>query len=347
MTLSSPTFKIALIGEAYGEVELAAKKPFLGPAGQELNRQLADAGISREECYITNVFNLRPDRNKVESLCGPAKDPGVLKGSKPIAKGLYLRSEYARELTRLYDELASVRPNIAVLLGNTAAWALLGTGAISKIRGTCSYSTVLSTLKVLPTYHPSNIFHQYENRHVAVLDLMKARRESEFPELRRPLREVWTDPDLDDMEIFYDRFLSSARRIAMDVETAIGQVTCISFAPTIDRVIVVPFLDHRFPGAHYWRTKEDEVRAWEWVRKVCQLPAEKVGQNILYDVQYLWQAHGIPIRNVAHDTMLLHHSMHPESPKSLGFLGSIYTNEIAWKPMRPRGKHQEKREDEE
>jgi hypothetical protein len=34
------------------------------------------------------------------------------------------------------------------------------------------------------------------------------------------------------------------------------------------------------------------------------------------------------------DTMLLHHSMYPELPKSLGFLGSIYTNEAAWKLMR-------------
>lgn len=345
--MSSLQYKIALVGEAYGEIEAAAKRPFLGPAGQELDRQLSDAGISRADCFVTNVFNLRPAGNKIESLCGPIKDPGVLKGTKPLAKGLYIRSEYAPELSRLYDELARERPNITVLLGNTAAWALLGTGAISKIRGTCSYSTVLPSLKVLPTYHPANIFRQYENRHVAVLDLMKALRESEFPELRRPLREVWTDPDLSDLDIFYDQYIKGAARIAIDVETAIGQITCISFAPSIDRVIVVPFLDHRFPGTHYWKEKADEVAAWEWVRKVCATDSEKVGQNFLYDIQYLWQAHGIPVKNVAHDTMLLHHSMHPESPKSLGFLGSIYTNEIAWKPLRPRGKHMEKREDEE
>lgn len=347
MKLSSPTFKIALIGEAYGESEEIAKKPFIGAAGQELDRQLGDAGISRDECFVTNVFNLRPMGNSIETLCAKAKQPDVLRGTKPLVKGLYLKSEYAGELTRLFDELSALRPNICVLLGNTAAWALLGTGAISKIRGTCSYSPVLPTLKVLPTYHPASIFHQYENRHVAVLDLMKAKRESEFPELRRPVREIWTDPDLSDLEVFYEEYLKDAKRIALDVETAIGQVTCISFAPSIDRVIVVPFLDHRFPGSHYWKSAADEVKAWEWVRRVLNLPAEKVGQNILYDTQYLWQAHGLPIRNLAHDTMLLHHSMHPESPKSLGFLGSIYTNEIAWKPMRPRGKHAERREDEE
>jgi DNA polymerase len=340
-------FKIALVGEAYGESEELVKKPFIGAAGQELDRQLADAGISRAECFVTNVFNLRPAGNKIEALCGAKSDPGVLRGTQPLSKGKYLLAEYAGELTRLFDELSRAQPNVTVLLGNVAAWALLGTGSIGKIRGTCSYSSVLPRLKVLPTYHPASIFHQYENRHVAVLDLMKAKRESEFSDLRRPLREVWTDPDLDDLEIFYERFLKDAPRVAIDVETAIGQVTCISFAPSIDRVLVVPFLDHRFPGAHYWKAPADEVTAWQWVRKVLDTPAEKVGQNVLYDTQYLWQAHGIPIRNLAHDTMLLHHSLHPESPKSLGFLGSIYTNEIAWKPLRPRGKHMERREDEE
>ena len=208
-------------------------------------------------------------------------------------------------------------------------------------------SSVLPTLKVLPTYHPANIFHQYENRHVAVLDLMKAKREAEFPELRRPLREVWTDPDLNDIEIFYERFIKDAEFLAFDVETAISQVTCISFAPSVDRVLVIPFMDHRFPGTNYWPTIAEEIAAWGWVRKILQTPSKKVGQNVLYDVQYLWRAHGLTVRNLAHDTMLLHHSLHPESPKSLGFLGGIYTNEIAWKPMRPRGKHMEKAEDEE
>jgi DNA polymerase len=340
-------YKIALVGEAYGEAEALSGTPFVGAAGKELDGQLADAGISRKDCFVTNVFNLRPNNNKIETLCGKKGDVGVLRGTKPLTKGLYLRDEYAGELVRLFDELAYHKPNVTVLLGNTPSWALLGTGAISKIRGTCAYSSVLPTLKVLPTYHPANIFHQYENRHVAVVDLMKAKREAEYPELRRPLREIWTDPDLDDLEIFYDRYIQGARRIALDVETAIGQVTCISFAPRIDVCLVVPFLDYRFPGARYWQSLEEEVAAWAWVRKVLQTPSEKVGQNVLYDVQYLWQAHGLPVRNLAHDTMLLHHSMHPESPKSLGFLGSIYTNERAWKPLRPRGKHSERREDEE
>jgi len=39
----------------------------------------------------------------------------------------------------------------------------------------------------------------------------------------------------------------------------------------------------------------------------------------------------MPVRNAEHDTMLLSHALHPESPKGLAFLGSVYTDESAWK----------------
>jgi hypothetical protein len=50
-------------------------------------------------------------------------------------------------------------------------------------------------------------------------------------------------------------------------------------------------------------------------------------------MQWLWRA-GCPVRNARDDTMLLHHALYPEMPKSLGFLGSIYTEEASWKLLR-------------
>ena len=62
----------------------------------------------------------------------------------------------------------------------------------------------------------------------------------------------------------------------------------------------------------------------------------KLFQNGMYDLQYIFRW-GIKTRNAAHDTMLLHHSLYPEMRKGLGFLGSIYSNEAAWKMMgRPK-----------
>jgi hypothetical protein len=63
-------------------------------------------------------------------------------------------------------------------------------------------------------------------------------------------------------------------------------------------------------------------------------PIPKTFQNGLYDLQYIWSCWKCPTKNFEHDTMLLHHSLQPELPKSLGFMGSVYTDEISWKLLR-------------
>lgn len=340
-------FKLAIIGEAWGEEEAAWKLPFIGNAGKQLDDLLADAGIKRDECFITNVFNLHPERNRLETLCGGKRDAGVLSDWPALTPGNYLRAEFKREVDRLIGELEEARPNLAVLCGNTPCWALLGRQAISKIRGTCTISSRLPWLKCLPTYHPAAVLRQYDLRHVTVLDWIKAKREAEFPELRRPVRELWLEPSLDDIRTFTDRYLASAEFIAFDIETAGGQITCISFAGSLDRALVIPFHDGRALNGSYWGTLDDELRAWDLVQSILDLPARKLGQNVLYDVFYLWMYYGIPVRNLTDDTMLLHHSLQPESDKGLGFLGSVYTNEGSWKVERPRGKHETLKRDDE
>ena len=117
------------------------------------------------------------------------------------------------------------------------------------------------------------------------------------------------------------------------------------FAASVDRALVIPFFDDNDAKRNYWPTLRDELTAWDLVASILDLPAKKVGQNGLYDIQHLWQNYGIPVRNYDNDTMLLHHSLQPESEKGLGFLGSVYTNEPAWKVERPRGKETQKRDD--
>lgn len=339
--------KIAIVGEAYGEQEDEWKKPFVGKAGEVLNDLLGDAGISRSECFVTNVFNLRPDRNDLSSLCDTKTASDVAKWLPALVPGKYLKTKYLDEVTRLHDELRTLKPNLVLLLGNTACWAVLGQQSISKIRGTCSLSPIIRDQKVLPTYHPTAILRQYELRHVTVLDLIKAKREAEFPELRRPLRELWLEPSILDIRRFWETYGKSTECFSFDIETAFGQITCIGFATSCDRAIIIPFFDPRAPGGHYWKTLEEEVEAWSLVAEMLAHPkAKSIGQNTLYDIQWLWFLYGIPVPSYGGDTMLMHHALQPESPKGLGFLGSVYTNEIAWKPMRPRGKNMVKREDE-
>jgi uracil-DNA glycosylase len=330
--------RIALVGEAWGEQEELLRMPFVGAAGHELNRMLAESGIERSGCLVTNVFALRPKpTNDIENLCAPAS--AVSHTLPAIKPGKYIRDEYLPELDRLYAELKEFQPWVTVALGGTALWALCGDGRISKLRGT---AMATAHGKVLPTYHPAAVLRQYDLRPVTVLDLAKARRESEFPEVRRPDRTIIIEPSLSDIEEFYNDHIVGCRILAFDIETSGDQITCIGFAPRTDLALVVPFVDPR-KGGNYWPSKATELLAWGWVRTILATDARKVGQNTLYDIRFLWQRYGIPVMNYTDDTMLLHHALFPESEKSLGFLGSVYTNEPSWKMM--RGKQTIKKED--
>ena len=62
----------------------------------------------------------------------------------------------------------------------------------------------------------------------------------------------------------------------------------------------------------------------------------KLFQNGAYDITFLWRSYGIKTMGAAEDTMLLSHALQPESLKSLGYLGSIYSDEGSWKHMRKK-----------
>ena len=329
---------IALVGEAWGETEEKLRAPFQGAAGYELNKMLTEAGIHRADCFITNVFNLRPKGNKIEALCGPKAT--AIAGYPALAKSGYIREEFTPELERLSDELCEINPNVVVALGNTALWALTGKTAISKFRGSTVISShCVSGFKVLPTYHPAAILRQWDLRPIGVIDLQKASREAAFPEIRRPAREVWIEPTIEDIHDFHNRFIADAPIISADIETVGRRITCFGIAPDHRRALVIPFDDRRKLGGNYWPTKELEREAWQYIRSLMEAPKPlKLFQNGLYDIAFLFKAVGIRVAGAAEDTMLLHYSLQPESLKSLGFLGSVYCDEGAWKEMRQHSK---------
>lgn len=344
--------KIALVGEAPGSDEETLGIPFVGESGQELARMLRDAGIAKSECYQTNVLLERPGRIAErlypgKTIIGNLNDWEHIYVAKdragshpPVDKGKYCHPDVAgAALERLKQELISLRPNIVIALGNKAMWALCGVGGISRVRGTPCESTLVPGLKVLPTFHPAAILRQWENRPIVVTDLAKAKREAEFPEIRRPRRLIYVPESIDDVLAWEKEFLP-CDLLSVDVETAIGQITDLSFASSDKECLWIPFWDLTKPDASAWPW-EVEVWLWRWIKKILEGPIPKLGQNFIYDTQYFIK-HGIQPRNIEHDAMLLHHSMWPGLMKGLEFQASVHTSEPAWKLHRPRGWKQEK-----
>jgi uracil-DNA glycosylase len=326
---------ILILGEAWGEQEEREGKAFVGPTGWELNRMLSEAGIKRSDCFLTNVFNFRPPGNKIEALCS-IKSEGIY--SYPsIGKQGYIHKQFRGELERLADEIDEVNPNVIIAMGNTASWAMLGKTSISKIRGTVQLSThTVTGYKVLPTYHPAAIFRQWSLRPITVMDLIKGKRESLFPDIQLPQRQIWIEPTLEDIYEFDRCYIRSCERLAIDIETSGSAITCIGFAPRKDIAIVVPGIVVRRSGRSYWPSVDVERKVYKVIKDILTRPIPKVFQNGLYDIAFIYRAWRIGVRNAEHDTMLLHHAQYPESLKSLGFLGSVYTNEGAWKGMREK-----------
>ena len=329
MSLPQSRHSIMIVGEAWGREEAEAGQPFVGYSGKLLRSMLRHAGIDYASCYVTNVFNFQPEGNKLESLTAPKSE--AIPGMPQLGQKMWISKRYAPELERLWAEVETINPNVILALGATPLWALSRNLGIKKFRGTPILASD-GKHKILPTYHPAAIGRQWKLRPIAIADMQKARAESLFPELRRPRRFIYLEPSLDDIAWFYERYIKDASVVSTDIETKQGTITEIGFAPQWDRALVIPFYNHITNG-NYWPSPSEELAAWRWVQRICE---EKplVGQNFSYDLQYLWAKNHIKTLEVADDTMILHHAMYPEMEKSLGFLGSIYTNEPSWKFMR-------------
>jgi uracil-DNA glycosylase len=324
--------RLMLVGEAFGEKEELTGLPFMGWSGQELARMLGDAGLTRGECLLSNVFPFRPGqvKNDIAQLCGPKSEAGADYKLKPLAQGKYILPKYLPCLERLAEEIREVQPHLVVALGGTATWALTGSAAITRARGVVANSTLVPGVKVLPTFHPASVMRNWAQRPIVVADLIKAKGESAFPQIIRKHRCLLVNPTLSELWHWWYTDGDKAEILAADIETKRQQITMISFASSAMCGVVVPFWTG---GESFWKSLEVELRAWAFVKMVLESPITKLFQNGLYDLQYLARM-GIRPRACNEDTMLKHHSFYPELPKSLGFLGSIYANEAAWKDFR-------------
>jgi len=261
----------------------------------------------------------------------------------PLGRGrlAYLKPQYLGELDRLRAEIEQARPVCIVAAGAIATWALLGRTDISNVRGTATVGSsggVAPGVKVLPTYHPSAVLPgrgRREWRIICMADFIKAWRESERPDVVRPTRQVLINPTISEIREWYLQSKNSlTAMLGVDCETAGPLITCISFADSPTSALTIPFRS-KDGTRNYWPTIEEEMTAWFYVHELLTGGRPLLFQNGMYDMQYLIRM-GFNLRNAREDTMLLHHSLYPEVQKSLGFLGSIYTNEASWKLL---GRH--------
>ena len=144
--------KLVFIGEGPGEQEDKTGRPFVGPAGELLDKMITAMGLSRETVYIANVVKYRPPNNRT-----PTPEEAAVQGPY------------------LAQQVAIINPTVLVALGGAATkYALQTTTGITRLRG--QWAQFVHTdpmLPIMPTFHPAYLLRSYtpDNRKKVWADL--------------------------------------------------------------------------------------------------------------------------------------------------------------------------------
>jgi uracil-DNA glycosylase family 4 len=146
---------VLFLGEGPGEEEDRQGAPFVGPAGQLLDRMIAAMKLARDEVYVCNIVKCRPPRNR-------KPDPDEMNHCRPY----------------LEEQVSLLQPRVIVALGATAVQGLLGTTeGITRLRG--QWKLYRGLVPVMPTFHPAYLLRQPQAKREVWDDLREVLRHLE------------------------------------------------------------------------------------------------------------------------------------------------------------------------
>ncbi|MGD9674508.1 MAG: DNA polymerase [Candidatus Nitrosocosmicus sp.] len=328
---------LMIVGEAPGEKEVEKKTPFVGASGWELDKMLSEVGLFRSASFATNVCRVRPAYNDIERFLSDRKtqpDPTWVKRGD-----LWISPEIVEGISLLEQEIELCRPNVILALGNVALWALTGRWGVGKWRGSVLEVEVAGhRCKVIPTYHPAAVLRQWSMRNTVLHDLRRVKAEVVAPtKIHKVDLRILTRPTFEQVMGFFDNMASliesngdTITRIAPDIETRAGHIACIGFAWSRQDAISIPLMCvERAEG--FWTPDEENQIIWRIRWLITHPKVLCIGQNWLYDAQYIWRHWLILARNV-YDTMIGHHTFWSISQKSLDYQASLYCEDyVYWK----------------
>ena len=310
---------LAVCGEQPGVQEVRGRppRPFIGPAGQGLDECLIMTKIPRHDLYLTNVI----------------KDL-----DKPLASYININSnrqswsiseEGWQYIHELRDELKALNLNCVVATGNIPLIALTSRVGITKWRGSVLESTLVKGLKVVPTFHPATFIppkFNFLNKPQIVEDLLKAKHESEYKEIRRRARNIRIRPKFrevqNDLHYIYEAGLRG-QTIDIDIEVINGEVDCIALGWTNTEAICIPFRDQQ--GDYF--TIEQELEIMLLIAKIIREDRiAKRGASFIFDTQFLFHKYGIVPRGELHCTQIAQKIAFPDFRAGLDSVCRMWTD---------------------
>lgn len=337
--------RVMIVGEAWGEHEERAHRPFIGPSGALMNSLLHEAGLMRSECYVTNVVNARPPNNEIGAWIAQKKKD-ITPAHIPL-RDKYVLPIILEGVESLKKEIALVNPEVIIAFGNTPLWALTGAWGITKWRGsTLSYSyqtegapgeplIVDKEIIVIPVFHPAAVLRQWDWKNVAIQDLRRAKKALDSP----PVKPKWNfivRPSFAKVIETLDTLICEARFaeepiwIDFDTETRGGHIACAGISWSLTDALCIPLMCVENQDG-YWSLDEEAIIIYRLYQLLTHPKVKVRWQNGLYDAQYTYR-HWCYVPNGHQDTMISQHTLWAGLKKALDFQASMYCEYyVYWK----------------
>lgn len=338
-----------VVGEAWGDSERAAGKPFVGASGQELERMLREAGIDPARCFFTNLVNEKPNANDMSFMLLPNEK----KATSMFGDGVRPNARLAAGLQRLDAQITTIQPKIIIATGNWPLWYLTGNGdartqkgfkmptGIDKWRGSQLFLKPspyrsLRDIPVLPIYHPAAILRQYINRKITVQDLSRVKDFLDgmsWRDIGELDRSNVIHPKPDEVGGFVDAWIKDPDTpIVNDLETKQQRIHIVGLTRDGKTNITIPFFRMTPDGFRPMYSPLDFRTIYRHLLRLFSAPGMKfVGQNWIYDIQYITKFFFVT-PTCYWDTMIAQHVAFPALRKSLDILASMYCKHyVYWK----------------
>ena len=306
--------KIAIIGEAATKDDIAFRRPFMGYAGTSLEESLRSVGIPRISCYLTYVIKEQP---KQIATFFSLTQGGIVSTESSAFQ------QYVKELK---EEIEKTNCNLYICIGPIALYAMTGMNPprVGKRRGSIYESTLVPGKKCLAMISPASAIKNYIFNHYIMIDLVKAKYESDYPEIRRIERNLVLFPQFQEAMDFINHLRSVGEPVAFDLEVTNDQVSHISLSNNKDKAMSIVFI--RSDHSHVYSELEEYHITVNFGNLVEDGNIEKIIQNALFDIPYIFRRYGIEVRGSIFDTMVAQAINYPDFLKGLDFLCTMYTD---------------------
>ena len=361
-TKGDPNAPIVIVGESWGSEEKAQRKPFVGVSGNELHRMLTEAGIATSDCLFTNLIAEQPPSNETFRFFTPKASHTNAKRVGGLIPGELAQSEVRRLYQQLAHRprslvIAAGNWSLWGLSNCTGAEVqrdssgrrvpvelqTYAPNGIMNWRGSMIYTEPhdafdpnpnfnWSTTKLLPIIHPAAIIRQWDLRAPTMHDLRNRVRQARHDDWRRtPTPTFIWNPTFAEATSQLHKWLRAAEDgplvLANDIETISRKfISCIGFSDGPTFALTIPLIRKKESSGEltsYWPVDQEAELIYLIRRLLCHPNVKVVGQNYIYDTQYIQHWFGCT-PNVWHDTMLAQNVLFPGTPKDLGHLSSLY-----------------------